>query len=705
MSSSNSLQSNVVVPGLRPILTYLGFTSLGLSLLALGCSSDGGSSSPPNDGAPKPSASQIGAGCQTPDQCDGVLCLTEQSFVGGYCYKECKDDPTACPDGSTCHDYLSYAWCFDACDKDEDCRTGEGYVCDYDVCRPKCTGASACVGEDSCRGGRCEPPCKGDEDCPGGRCQEGDCLPPCKQESECLPGYTCDTASGRCLAKPGKKMGEACTASSQCATGYCLPMRKICSVQCQDAQTCPKQYVCALEKLDQDNNGTADGAESACVPVVGPGGPGSACAKDEDCASSHCYDGFCLEGCAKDEDCALPSLQCVDTRLLVGGGIPTYRGCLPRQGVSFHYDLGSFKAGNLLGFDIPSNASSFIITTEAPAGEIGAIALATDPAGNELTNAQLATDRCKYYSQKNRYAPDAEITSLFVPNTPAVKLVPGIHEFYVVATSADVPVRVSLSLKLGQASKGTLNINWFFLNLASSCVPGPQLDAASAPNHPWFKDIVASLQAIMNQAKITIGQQTYQNLNNPALDVLSLQDGDASPELDALMKSSKGQQGTAINIFLVREIKAEGISGGIILGYGGGIPGPAPLHGTIRSGAVLSVATACFQQYGMNPGHTLAHEIAHHLGLFHSAEQDANPGLDMDTGEIMCPCPCGENMVCQSSWQVSGDWCRGLDHIPDTQGGNTNLMFWAAENTQDFTGNQLTPGQIRVMLDNPLLGH
>jgi len=32
-------------------------------------------------------------------------------------------------------------------------------------------------------------------------------------------------------------------------------------------------------------------------------------------------------------------------------------------------------------------------------------------------------------------------------------------------------------------------------------------------------------------------------------------------------------------------------------------------------------------------------------------------------------------------------------------------MYWAAESTQMFDGNQLTAGQIRVILDNPLVGH
>ena len=49
-------------------------------------------------------------------------------------------------------------------------------------------------------------------------------------------------------------------------------------------------------------------------------------------------------------------------------------------------------------------------------------------------------------------------------------------------------------------------------------------------------------------------------------------------------------------------------------------------------------------------------------------------------------------------------WCRGEDPIPDTTTSSKNLMYWAAESTQMFDGNQLTAGQIKTMLNNPLVG-
>ena len=116
----------------------------------------------------------------------------------------------------------------------------------------------------------------------------------------------------------------------------------------------------------------------------------------------------------------------------------------------------------------------------------------------------------------------------------------------------------------------------------------------------------------------------------------------------------------------------------------------------------MSMKTACYEPYGYNPAHTLAHELGHYLGLSHNQESDFVPGYSQSTNQVICPCPCGANLTCVS--QAGKSWCRGQDHIPDTTTSSKNLMYWAAESTQMFDGNQLTAGQVRVMLNNTLVG-
>ncbi|MCC6748173.1 MAG: hypothetical protein IT371_10970 [Deltaproteobacteria bacterium] len=643
-----------------------------------------------------PAEGEVGAACTDSGHCKAGGCLTDVSFKEGYCYKDCKTDG-ACPDGATCHDYLNYKWCFDACEADSACR--DGYVCDYGVCRPKCTRGQFCKSGDVCRDGRCKPPCKSDPDCGGDqRCQDGKCLPPCKTEDQCLPGFTCKPETGKCVAKPGKPLGQACRGDGECATGYCLPTRRICSVKCAGSEVCPGGYVCGLEKLDADRNNAFDGAEADCIPVAGKGVAGGACAKDGDCASSHCYYGFCMEGCAEAKNCQ--GLACMPVNLILDGATPPYRGCLPHAAVGT-YTLGAFKAGEVKGFDLPPHATSFVLTTEVgSASEAGLVARLADPTGNVLV--EPTGDSCKFYSSATRYYPAEQVANLYYPNVPTLKITPGIHTYQVVATKMDLPVTVKLTTKLGTAQKGTLNINWFFLNLQGTCIPGPTLNAATAATHAWFRTVGTNMRSILKNAGLTIGYETFHDLNSPALDVIEVPEQGQPRELQSLFASSRALALPSLNIFFVREIKSTTL-GGMVLGISGGIPGPPGIHGTASSGIAMSMQTACLEKNSSyNPAHTLAHEIGHYLGLFHNQENIVNPGYDKDAKKVVCPCPCGPNLSCQ--YDIGASWCRGLDPLPDTDTSDKNLMFFAAESTEMFQGNQLSPQQIRVILNSPLAG-
>ncbi len=609
---------------------------------------------------------------------------------------ECTD-PTQCGDNASCVDYVGYHFCFATCDGDEACR--DQYVCDYHTCRPPCNRDDRCHEPDTCFNGHCKAKCTANTDClDNSRCQDGKCVPPCTQHEDCLPGFSCNTGSGQCEPKPGFQMGETCAHSGECATGYCLPTRKICSIQCNGTAICPSDYRCGLEKIDSKATGNFDLAEAACVPAEGAGEAGQACDRDQDCASFHCYYGFCMEGCAQDGDCG--ANQCVEVNLLLGGGIPKYKGCLPRQGTST-YTLGKFNDIDYHGFDIPPTARSFVLSTEvASTTEMPLVYEVKGPSGEALYT--LATDSCGLYSEPNRFLWGEQYSSLFVPNTPAVTLTPGVHAYMVGATQANIEITTRLQLKLGQAVKGTLNINWVFLNLQGTCVTGDTMNAASAPTHPWFTKVRDSTMKILGQAGLSLGAETFEDLNDPNLDVIVEMEGSVSKDLQLLFSSSAGKQGPSINVFFVRKIEVGNISGGVILGIAGGIPGPISHHGRVHSGIVISMETACYEPYGYDTGQTVAHEMGHYLGLFHNQESETVPGVSEQ--EVVCPCPCGANMSCYQGWGGTS-WCRGEDGIPDTTISHDNLMFFAAESAQEFEGSKLSPGQIQVILNNPIVGH
>jgi hypothetical protein len=655
-------------------------------LLIAGCSSSG-----PNG--------QIGSACSDDAPCKEAGCLADEAFPDNYCTRDCATDEAACGEGASCSSWIGNKFCFQNCSGDGDCRSG--YACSYSVCRPYCADDSFCISPDHCgTDGHCLPPCKLDTDCPNSnRCALGKCVGPCTTDKECPPGYRCGPDSGRCDPKPGKQMGEACGASTECATDYCMPTRKVCSIKCTASSQCPSPWVCGLEKIDANSDGKPDQIEADCIPKQGSALSGALCSTQEDCVSGHCYDGFCMEACAGDGDCGKNA--CVDVNVvLTGTVVAPYKGCLPRQGVGGYFTIGTFPAaGSTQAIDVPPGAQSFVLSLEVDSlTEFGDFTSVRDPTGVVLNS---VGNYCSIYTALDRWLPAEQYNSILVPNTPSVVLKPGKYTFGVRGSTTSLDVTARLQLRLGQADKGKLGINWFFLNLtpgAGLCIPGARLNAASAPTHPWLTTLRQELADVYNSAGITIGPETYHDLNNAALDVITLNMTGGSPELQQLFQASAGMQGNSINIFIVRQIAVQGMSDGSILGIAGNIPGPIGVHGLAHSGIAFNAETVCYKTWGVSSSQVLAHELGHYLGLFHNMEAEETPGYS--GGQVVCPCPCGANMTCYNN-----QWCRGMDPLPDTDMSANNLMFWEADSSQSFKGGTLSPQQIRVMLDNPIVGH
>src|SRR5437764_5177126 len=155
--------------------------------------------------------------------------------------------------------------------------------------------------------------------------------------------------------------------------------------------------------------------------------------------------------------------------------------------------------------------------------------------------------------------------------------------------------------------------------------------------------------------------------------------------------------------------------GGMVVGVGGTIPGPASFNGTVQSGAVVSIAdlfsglascpTGAYDIGACGPDEVAfisAHETGHFLGLFHTTERE---GADFDPLTDTPKCPCTSCAAPGSRCGTYGtnaptllaDRCASAP----TCGGGDNLMFWFLE--PGVSAGTLTSQQSQVMRLNPLM--
>jgi len=149
------------------------------------------------------------------------------------------------------------------------------------------------------------------------------------------------------------------------------------------------------------------------------------------------------------------------------------------------------------------------------------------------------------------------------------------------------------------------------------------------------------------------------------------------PQLPELLKLSAGAANVALDVFFVADIDAQG--GADVGGIAGGTPVPFGMHGTPGSG--VAVATDMFLDAGdpARLGRTLAHELGHALGLFHTSEPD---GLVVDALPDTPSCSLAQD----------SDGSGSLDALECAAHGGDNLMF----STSD-AGTQLTAQQRAVL--------
>lgn len=500
------------------------------------------------------------------------------------------------------------------------------------------------------------------------------------------------------LGLPPQPIAGVCREDGDCETGYCntWPANGYCSLHCTTTDDCPDGSSC-ISDFDSDGQ-----RRRLCLKP---------CASNQDCRS----DQFCppevklcaadcqVGRCPTDQECNLitgrcqPEAPCAPSPETCDGldqDCNGYidEGCGPTIAAPDHvilHDLGRIELGGeglSRNFDfIPrSGSSSFSIVAvgiEHPETYLTLYSL-RDPDGVDLMG------NGNPYEAPNRSAPSYTAYTAMVPTSDDREIRFGRYTFNFYAYPEDgLPAPqgegwVYVVENTRQASLSKIDINFWFVGLNN-------LDAAKAQTNQKFQKLVNSFGTMLSNMGIELGTVRYFDVTGADAQRYSIVDTGATgidehAELLSLSRSLPADN-AGVNMFLVR-----GFSGWELLGRAGGIPGPPGMHGTYTSGVVVSMG-----EYFGYPNEntaialttqTMAHELGHQLGLFHTTEANGD-SHDPITDTPQCPSATYDT---NRDGYVDPEECAGKD-------GN-NLMFW----TSSFA-DQVSPGQRKVVHKNPTL--
>ncbi len=616
---------------------------------------------------PGPEPGEIGDGCE--EGCaDGLACIVDDRFPGGYCSTPCDE---GCPSSSMCITDFGDSLCFQTCSINSDCRAG--YRCWRGTCRPPCSGDRECGERATCgEDGLCSGvECTSDRECPGSTCVGNVCraLPDAGLEDASVDvsvDVMPDVPTGICDSCP-----DACIPPEYGEPGCILP--------CLATRDCADGRICSRLRIDRDGDGVRESATGACLLPRGRRPTGGSCeerSENVDCASQSCERSQCTEICAADRDCPF-GMSCQEIEWTGG----THRACwyAASTGVVEEWDFGRLGEGGARSLAIPPDALSvtFEVSTEEedPTGLYGFISI-EDPSGRQLLD---LFSLARGFDQPHRWIPGNTVDtfSTTLPNATTDRY-PFDDGLYTVAVQVldgrprDISMRAILLR--GPERPGELPLNIHVL-------PGLDFSAATAASSERLDRALNVAERILSASRISFGERRFFDIPVPELSIIDSADG-ADSELVQLFRSAAGDpEERALNIYLVRLLEPPGSEGGLLLGIAGGVGGPPDASPGAMSGIVIAADPSVAGDAAFF-GATIAHEIGHQLGLFH-------------TREFLPPCPDGEIRPDCSPF-------GGVDVLADTDGEDRrNLMFPAAMMRDELP--RLTEGQTRVLLRHPLV--
>ncbi len=330
---------------------------------------------------------------------------------------------------------------------------------------------------------------------------------------------------------------------------------------------------------------------------------------------------------------------------------------------------------------LEDGASSMLLEIRSQSGGFFFVDRFVTPSDRELAQSGL------YVTREAREV--SGLADFLYPNDDTLAPIPGVYQVSFRATSDR---EGTMPLQQGEASLHVYTVN---RDVEDTC--GIYLDFLvdyEAIDRASFLEAVGQLTAqvdrVFREAGIgVIDSQVQQiSLRSPNIDVADASVLQVTDDVLRQARDMGSARAGSLRVLVVRSIAGEGASGFNPAGYSMGLPGP---YDADRPNATVLVATDHYRRMNeagefeldvSRMGTSLAHELGHFLGLYHTSELDgqAHDPLD-ETPQCLAPLAC--DAAFRSNIMTSAGWLTAAGFDESSRTG-------------------FTSGQGRVMRRHPL---